>query len=170
METAISALIVIALIILAIVGLSQQSISAQTSIAQATGLLQERAGDRARTTLTALSAQTTPLGDYVQMTLKNAGSTKLADFNQWDVILQYSDGVNNYARWYAFGNGLNQWNEQLYQTVSPPVAEAINPGILDPGEEMVVTINVSPSVGMGTSNLAVVAAPNGIVASTVFSH
>lgn len=170
METVITTVIVIALVVLAIVGLSQISISAQSAIAQSTGLMQERVGDRARTNITSLSAQTTPPGDCVQLTLKNNGSTKLADFNQWDVILQYSDGVNNQARWYSYGNALNQWTQQIYLTASPPVAEVVEPGIFDPGEEMVVTINVSPPVGAGTTNLAVVATPNGITASTVFTH
>ena len=168
METVISTLIVAALIILAVVGLSQTSLSAQSTIAQSTGQMQERAGDRARTSLTAVSAQTTPLGDAVQITLKNTGSTKLATFNEWDVILQYSDGTSNHAQWYSFGSGVNQWSEQLYQVV--PTPEAIDPGIFDPGEEMVVTVNVSPAVGIGTTNVAVVSAPNGITASAIFQH
>jgi hypothetical protein len=46
----------------------------------------------------------------------------------------------------------------------------IEPGIFDPGEEIVITVKVSPSVGAGTTNLAVIATPNGITASTVFTN
>ena len=168
METAISALIVATLLILAVVGLTQAALSAQSTLAQSTALLQERAGDRARTSLTAVSTQVSGPGDSVQITLKNAGSTKLANFNEWDVILQYSDGTSNHAQWYPFGSGANQWSEQLYQAV--PTPEAIDPGILDPGEEMVVTVNVSPSVGVGTTNQAIISAPNGVTASAIFQH
>jgi flagellar protein FlaF len=174
METVISTLIVIALLILAIVGLSQVSITSQALIAKSAGLMQERTGDRARTNISPLGAQTTPLDattDAVRITLKNIGSTKLSDFDHWDVILQYTDGTNNpVARWYPAGNGANQWNETIYLDASSQTAEVIEPGIFDPGEEMVLTVVVSPTVGTGTTNLAVIATPNGISASTVFTN
>lgn len=170
MENAITILIMSALLILAIVGLSQTALSTQASLAESTGQMQERVGDRARTSLTALGAQASSEGDSVEITLRNSGSTKLSDFQNWDVILQYSDGATNWAKWYPNGSGSNQWVEQIYLTASTLTPEVINPGILDPGEELVVTVAVSPSVGAGTTDLAVVAAPNGISASTVFTH
>jgi flagellar protein FlaF len=174
METVISALIVIALLILAIVGLSQVSISSQASIAESAGLMQERTGDRARTNLMSLGAQTTALDDTtdaVQVTLKNSGSTKLSDLVQWDVILQYTDSTGNpAAKWYPSGSGTNQWSAAIYSNASSQTPEVIEPGIFDPGEEMVITVKVSPSVGTSTTNLAVITTPNGITASTVFTN
>jgi flagellar protein FlaF len=173
METVISALIVIALLVMAIVGLSQVSISSQAAIAESAGLMQERTGDRARTNLASLSAQTTSLDsttDAVQITLKNTGSTKLSDFDRWDVILQYTDGTSNpVVKWYPIGNGTNEWSDAIYLNASSQTAEVIEPGILNPAEEMVVTVVLSPTVETGTTNLAVIATPNGITASTVFT-
>jgi hypothetical protein len=174
METVVSALIVIALLILAIVGLAQVSISSQASIAQSAGLMQERTGDRARTNITSLGAQTSVLDgttDAVQITLKNSGSTKLSDWAQWDVILQYTNATNNpTVKWYPAGDGSNQWSATIYSNASTQNPEVIEPDIFDPGEEMVITVKVSPSVGEGTANLAVIATPNGITASTVFTN
>jgi hypothetical protein len=170
MDTVITAVIIVALLVLTILGLAQSSLSAQASIAQSSGAMQARAGERARTNLTALGGQTTPLGDYVQITVKNSGSTKLSSFSQWDVILQYSDGANSQIKWYPYGNAVNQWNQQIYQTATPPLAEVFEPGILNPGEEMIITVSVSPKVGTGTTNMAVVSTPNGITASTVYTH
>ena len=174
METVVSALIVIALLILAIVGLSQVSISTQASIAESAGLMQERTGDRARTNVTSLGAQTTVLDettDAVQVTLKNSGSIKLSDLEQWDVILQYTDGTDNpVVKWYTPGGGTNQWSAAIYSDATSQIPEVIEPGIFNPGEEMIVTIKVSPSVGTGSTNLAVIATPNGITASTVFTN
>lgn len=170
METVVTVLIVAALLILSIVGLSQTSISTQASIAESAGLMQERTGDRARTNIIPLNAETSPLGDSVSISLKNAGTVKLSDFAEWDVILQYSDGASGQARWYPFGSGSNQWTEQIYQSAAALTPEGIEPGILNPGEEMVVTVDVSPNVGTGTTNLAVVSTPNGITASSVFTH
>jgi hypothetical protein len=170
METVITTIIIVGVLVLAIVGLAQSSLSAQTSIAQSSGAMQERAGDRARTNLLSLYGRTTPLGDYVELTLRNSGSTKLSNFNQWDVVLQYSDGASTQVKWYPYGSAVNQWNQQIYLTASPPVAEVFEPGIFNPGEEMVITVGVSPKVGTGTTNIAVVATPNGITASTVYTH
>lgn len=170
METVISALIVIALLILTVMGLAQASITAQATIAQSSGAMQERVGERARTGIAPLNAQATPLGapaSTVQITLKNTGTTKLSDFNQWDVILQYSDGVSNQVKWYP---GLDTWANTIYLSAATLTPEVYDPGILNPNEEMIATLTVTPSIGVGTTNLAVVSTPNGIIATTVFTH
>jgi flagellar protein FlaF len=170
METAITSAILIAVLILAVVGLSGQVFATQAAISDASLAMQEREGERLRTGLTPLGATVSPLGDSVQVTLRNTGSTKLTDFVKWDVILHYSDGVNTLTNWYSYGSDTNQWREQLFATASPPVPEVIEPGIFDPGEEMVVTINVSPAVGAGTTNQIAVSTPNGVTTSAVFTH
>ncbi|HLF26152.1 MAG TPA: hypothetical protein VJG32_07440 [Anaerolineae bacterium] len=168
METAITALLVIGILILSILGLSERSIAAQATISEASRLLQERAGDRARTDLTPLGVTTTPLGDYVEVRLKNTGDTKLADFDQWDVIMQYTDGLGGYhVQWYGYPI---DWTQQIYLAASPPTAEVFEPGIFNPGEELVLRVRVSPGVGSNTTNLATVGSPNGITATAVFTR
>jgi archaeal flagellar protein FlaF len=171
METAITVVILIGLLIISVVGLAQFSMSTQATIADSSRLMQERVTEISRTSIAALSATTIAPGDSIQFTLKNSGSTKLADFEHWDVILQYSDGLNTQIKWYPYGTGTNQWTVSgIYQSTSPSVPEVIDPGIFNPGEEMVLTVNVSPSVGLGTLNLAVIDTPNGVTASTVFTY
>ncbi len=170
MDSAITAIIVIGILILAVAGLSSFALSSQAAISESNREMQARLGERTQTNLAPLTAVTTPMGDYVQVTLKNTGNIKLSDFSQWDVILQYSDGTNTQIKWYAYGSGVNQWAQQIYQTTTPPTAEAFEPGILNPGEEIVITVNVSPTVGTGTTNLATIATPNGITAATIFTH
>jgi len=169
METAITALIIISILMLSVLALSERSLSAQATISEASGAMQERMGERARTDLAAMGAATTPGGDYVSVTLKNAGSTKLADFNRWDVILQYTDGAGGYhVTWYPYSS---KWTKTIYMDADMGVAEVVEPDILNPGEEMVVLVDVSPYlVGTGTTNLATLSVPNGIRASSVFTH
>jgi hypothetical protein len=167
METAITALIIIAVLMLSVFALAERSLSAQATIAESTRQLQERAGERARTHLIPLGARTINSGNSVEVTLKNTGETKLADFNQWDVFLQYTDVTSGYhVEWYS----PSKWTSQIYLSTTPLVIEVFEPGILNPGEEMVMTINVSPGVRVGTANLAAVVAPNGIRASAVFTN
>jgi archaeal flagellar protein FlaF len=170
METAITALIVIGVMVLSIVSLSDRSLTAQAVISDSTRLMQERAGERMRTSLTPLSVATTAQGDVVQLTFRNSGSTKLADFDKWDVILQYSDGLNPQVKWYPYGSDVNQWTQQIYQVASTLSAEGVEPGILNPGEEVVISVSVSPAIGTGTTNMVTINTPNGVRASTVFTR
>lgn len=170
METAITSAILIAVLILAVVGLSSHVFSTQAAISDASIAMQEREGQRLRTGLASLGVATSAPGDSVQITLRNSGSIKVADFQNWDVILQYSDGTNTLTSWYSYGSGVNQWQEQIFTTTNPPSPEVIEPGIFNPGEEMVVTVNVSPPVGTGTTNLVAVSTPNGVTTSEVFTR
>jgi flagellar protein FlaF len=167
METAITALIVISVLMFSIFALSERSLSSQAALAESSRQMQERVGERARTSLATVEARTINSGNNVQVTLKNTGQTKLADFDQWDVFLQYTDAASGYhVDWYAS----NKWTQQIYLSTLPLTPEIFEPGILDPGEEMAVTVNVAPAVGTGTTNLATIVTFNGIRASAVFTN
>jgi hypothetical protein len=43
------------------------------------------------------------------------------------------------------------------------------PGILNPGEVMVIKLKLSPAAGAGTTNWAIVSSHNGVVASAQFA-
>ena len=162
METAITALIVIGVFVLSILGLSERSMSTQAAITDASRVMQQRLEERIRTDLTAVGATTSQFGDYVSVTVKNTGATKLADFSKWDVILQYTGVGGAHVDWYAHGGGVGQWMHS--------VAESFEPDILNPGEEMVIQVRVAFTVDPGTTNLATVATPSGITATAVFTH
>ena len=167
METAIPAIIIIGLLMLATLTLAEQSLSSQDAVSKSWREMQERLEERTRTDLSPIAAQTINAGATVELTLRNDGDTKLADFDQWDVILQYGSGSGN-AEWYAYGSGSDEWDvEGIYLDASQSTPEAFDPDILNPGEEMVIWVWVSPPVG---THLVIVAAPNGVTASTVFTR
>ncbi len=168
METVVTAVIVLMLLILVVFGISQNLLASQAVISDSSREMQERLNERARTGLTPSGATVAPLGDSVSVTLRNSGSTKLADFHQWDVILQYTGADDSsQVKWYAYST---QWTAQIYQSISPNVAEVIQPGILDPGEYLTVQVTVAPTIKVGSTNLVTIAAPNGIAATTVFTR
>jgi len=169
METALPAVIIIGLLILASLIMSEQMLSSQDAVSESWREMQERAEERARTDLSPVGAETLSAGYVVSITLRNDGDTKLADFDQWDVILQYSSGN---ARWYPYGEFSDEWQVAgIYLDASEGTAEAFEQGIFNPGEEMVVQVSLSlaTQVPLGT-HLATVATPNGITASTVFTR
>jgi len=171
METIITGLIITSLLLLVALTLAEVFLSSQDAILESWREMEERLEERARTDLSAVGAQTISIGEVVEVTLRNDGDTKLADFEQWDVILQYYDSGGSYhTEWYPFGSGTNEWYVCDIFLEAPTVDEVFDTGILNPGEEAVIWVLVSPSVGTGTTNLATIATPNGITASTVFTH
>jgi len=171
METIITGLIIASLLLLVGLTLAEAFLSSQDAILESWREMEERLGERARTDLSPGGAQTISSGSVVEVTLRNEGDTKLADFDQWDVILQYYDsGGHYYTEWYPFGSGQNEWDVWDIFLEAPTVHEVFDVDILNPGEEVVIWVSVLPQVGAGTTNLATIATPNGITASTVFTR
>ena len=164
MDTAITALIVITVLLLAVTTLYEHYFSAQDVILESWQEMEERMEERARTDLSVVGAEVPPIssGDTVKITVRNEGDVKLAEFEQWDVILQYTGADGYHVDWYPYGSEQNQWTETI--------DELFEPGILNPGEDMVVQVSVSPPVASPTTNVATLATPNGITVSTVFTY
>jgi len=166
MENSITGLIIISVIVLAILGLTEGALSAQAALAESARTMQDRLAEQSRTNIIVESVESSLGGDSVYITLKNIGTTKLADFEHWDVILEYADTLlAPHVEWHAYG----QWFKQIYFE-APGTLEKIEPNILNPGEEMVITVPVLFTIGGGTTNVATVATSNGIAATAAFVH
>jgi hypothetical protein len=170
METAIVSLLCIALVVFGGMTMSQ---GFMTSVdASTTGLeeIGQRDENLMRTELSSVSASQ-PASNILEITLENSGQTKLADFNKWDVIVQYSDGTGNYySRWLPYTEetlGDNEW-EVVWIRLGEE-AEVFEPNVLNPEEQVKIRAQLAPPVGAGTTNMVVVATANGIPVSTYFS-
>lgn len=173
MENIIISIICIALVVFGGMTMAQGFFSSVDS--STLGWDTAKARDEAimRTELSAVST-TMPAAGSLKVTLRNDGQTKLSDFNDWDIIVQYYDGSDNYyVKWLPYTIGTpanNQWTVAgIYQDASGGTAEVFETGILNPGEEIVIWAELSPAVGSGTTNLVVISTSNGISASTTFS-
>ncbi len=169
METAVVSLVCIALIVFGGMTMSRGFITSVDSTAMALDKMGQRDEKILRTELSPTNATLNSSTD-LHITLRNSGQTKLADFDRWDVIVQYHDSVGvYYITWLPYTAGVpgsNQWrNYAIYQDGLPEVFE---PNILNPGEDMEIEANLSPAVGRHTTNLVVVSTSNGIPASIVF--
>ena len=172
MDTAIISLICIALVVFGGMTMAQGFI---TSVdASTTGL--EEVGQRdetiMRTEITPVDAtyqqQFGP--DPLEITVENTGQTKLADFEDWDVIVQYYDGWGNYhVEWlpYASSPGTNEWGIVWIRLDGG--SEIYEPNVLNPGEQVLIRTYLNPGVGNGTTNMVVISTPSGVTASTYFS-
>lgn len=171
METVLVTLLVITAVLFGALTLAYRYLAAQDMTVRSSREMEERVQERARTALDVLRVETRSSGETVEVALKNVGSTKLADFERWDVLLQYYDDLGAYhAQWYPYSPHANAWTVQGIYLVAPGTAEGYEPGILNPGEEAVLRISLSPVVGPGSMNWVTVATPNGITASAVFTR
>ena len=173
METVIISIICIGLIVFGGMTMSHGFISTVDS--STAGLQQVGPTDETilRTSITPVSANITPQPDgrdLLQIAVANTGQTKLADFADWDVIVQYYDSSGTYhVEWLPYSGtaGTYQWGVTwIHLNGGPEVADK---GVLNPGEEMLISTYLDPAVETGTTNLAVVSTPSGVTGSAYFS-
>jgi hypothetical protein len=170
MEAVIVSIICIALIMFGGMTMAQ---GFMTSVdASSTGL--EEIGQRdetiMRTELTPVSASL-PALNTLEITLKNTGQTKLADYDKWDIIVQYYDGTGAYyTKWLPCTTetlGDDEWEVVWIRLDGED--EVFEPNVLNLEESLMIRAQLDPPVGDNTTNMVVVATPTGITASTCFS-
>jgi hypothetical protein len=173
METAIISIICIALVVF---GGMTMSNGFMTSLDASTAGLQEistRNNMMMRTELSTVSTNITlVLGpDPLNIVLENSGQTKIADFKKWDVIIQYFDDAGQYhVQYLTYKNGSTapyEWDVGWIKMNGQP--EVFDPGVLNPGEQIMIQTRLDPSVGINTTNMVVVSTPTGITCSTYFA-
>jgi hypothetical protein len=170
METAIVSLICIALVVFGGMTMSQGFLTSVDTTTVGLEEIGQRDETIMRTELSSVSASQ-PAADTLEVTLENSGQTKLADFDKWDVIVQYYDSTGTYySKWLPYTEGTlgdNEW--ELVWIRLNGAAEIFEPNVLNPEEEIMIRAQLNPSAGAGTTNMVVVATPSGITASTYFS-
>ena len=167
METILPAFIIVILLLFAVLTPAQSYLAAQDQLAASNQLMDQRLVDRVHTDLVSVSHYISDDGVIVHMSIRNAGLTKLADFDQWDMILQYYDSGYVYHIVHvpyadSSTQGLNTWS------VVSISQDYYDPGIFNPGETITVRLELSPAVGPETANRVELATPSGIGVTTVF--
>lgn len=174
MESALASIILITLLLFGVLTLSETYFSTQEILMVATQEMTARNQEQTQTALTLIAAATKNAGANVELTFRNTGSAKVADFEQWDVIVQYYTVQDNYlVKWISYAEsanpGDNQWGVGgIYLTAETLTPEVYEPGILNPGEELVMRLKLFPIVGTKTTNLVTIAVANGVSQAAIF--
>ena len=170
METAVVSIICIALIAFGGMTMSRGFMTSVDSSTTGLDAVGQRNETIMRTEIIPLSASL-PSSNTLEITLENSGQTRLADFDKWDIIVQYYDGTGTYhVAWLPYTEetlGDNEW--QVAWIRLNGAAEVFEPNVFNPKEQMLIRGQLNPAVGAGTTNMAVVATPSGITASTYFT-
>lgn len=164
MATAIVTIICIAMIVVGGMTLSQGILTSTDTTAASVETISVREGEIIRTHIDLLRAAPLSWGDYLRATVKNSGQIKLASYDKWDIIISYeADDSNLYSTWLPFASGTpgsNEWGKARIGLNGP--FEYFEPGILNPGEEMVILAHINPLSGAGTGGDVSITTPNGV--------
>ena len=171
METAIVSLICIALIVFGGMTMSQGFMTSVDTSTVGLEDVRQRGETLMRTELTPVSSNLTA-ANTLEVTLQNTGQAKLADFDKWDLIVQYYDGSGvYYTKWLPFTEGTLGDNEWEVAGISlDGGSEVYEPDVLNQNESILLIAQLDPAVGDNTTNMVVVATPDGVTASTYFTR
>jgi archaellum component FlaF (FlaF/FlaG flagellin family) len=170
MGNALVTLILVTVVMVSALGLVSGSVSALDMLAGSSKTMQDQFSERARTSIHCTEAEVSD--DAVSVDVQNNGSVALSRFDAWDVIVQYRDetGATN-VKWLPYGGasaGANEWSvEGIY---FQGTAESVEPGALNPGEDVAITFQLDPAIGPETTNLVTVATNTGVCAQLVFQR
>ena len=175
MENVLSAFIIIFVLVFGTLTLSEATMTSQESIQNSFREMESRLGEQSRTSLTAVDDPMFVSDSEAALTYENSGSTRLTDFDQWDVFVQYFDASTpsdyhiDRMKYSEDSPSDNEWTvEGIYLDASDDVDEVFEPGILNPGEQIILTLNFAPQVGPGEAAQTVVVAPNGVGTTHMF--
>jgi hypothetical protein len=186
MESALSSLILFSVGIFAALTISHSYLDAQDHLWAGEQLRQTETLARAQTSLAVIDATTQSNGALVSVQIRNTGQTKLADFERWDLVVQYYTEPDYYVEprgpeqyvykvgWLPYTAGVleNQtWTVSgIYLNAATLEPEVFEPGILNPDEEMVIRAKLWPTVAMTTTNYITIGSDNGIQVSAHFQR
>lgn len=111
---------------------------------------------------------------YAKVMVHNCGKLHIAQFEHWDVFVQYYDGDNTMyidSLSYTANNNpsVNEWTvAAIYTDTNLINQEIYEPDIINPGEVAWLKLNLNPQPGGSTTNLVTISSPNGITASRQF--
>ena len=173
METALISIICIALLVFGGMTMSQGFMTSVDASTAGLSEISDRTETIMRTALTPISTNISlvPGADLLEIVLENTGQTKMADFDKWDVIVQYYDDTGSYVvKWLPFSalsSGTNKWGVSWIRLNGE--TEQFEPNVLNPQEQIMIKTWLDPSVGANTTNMVVISTPSGISCSTYFS-
>jgi hypothetical protein len=163
MATVLVSIICIAMIVVGGMTLSHGILTSTDTAALSVDEFSVREGEIARTRLDTLRAEYLTWADRLRIIVQNDGQTKLASFGKWDLIIRYNDGASWHAVWLPYTEGElddNEWQKAKIGLNGP--SESFEPGILNPGEDLVMLARLSPLPGDNTTGEITVVSPNGV--------
>ena len=169
MDTILVAVVVLVLIIMSVLTMTFSMFQSANTLGDAWQSMQTQSISISETAISA-----TVTGNYssglIDVSVQNEGRANLYDYSKWDVIIQYQSGQSfplPYVSTYPPGSG--EWaREGIFMADGSP--EVFDPGILNPGEVMIVAINPDMEIGIGETARIVISTPNGVASQCLVTR
>lgn len=172
MENVLTGFVVVFLILFAALTLSSKAVANQQAVQSAWQQMEKRYDDQARTQFQPVRAKISSDGATLEFAYRNIGSTRLTNFARWDVILEYDDSSAHRVGWLRYAPQDPLAGEWTVKSISSDSAgeqpEAVERGIWNPGETLILQIKLAPPVAPGKTVNTLLAAPNGVNASFLY--
>jgi archaellum component FlaF (FlaF/FlaG flagellin family) len=166
MENSIPALVIAGVLIIAAAVLGNVTNRSVNSVGDAWRDMETVSEARIGTDISVVSASIDPTNQVVTAVLQNNGRTSISDFSRMDVIANYDGLAGRYSVWLPFSDlpsqPTNSWE------VTGFTSDNKNPGILDSGEQMTVTVSLNPAVTGPTNRWLSIATDTGISFTVTF--
>ena len=163
METIFISIVSMALIIVSTLVVTVSTFRSASQMSDAWKTMEERSSSIGRTEISA-AGPANYQGGMMSLTIQNVGHVNLQDFSSWDVILQYQSGTATYLT-YSSANppAAGQWTTGGIFVIGGAPA-VFDPGILDPGEYVTLSVNPSSEIPAGQMAKLTISTPNGVTA------
>ena len=160
MENAIVALISAAIIIISTVTMVMSSLMSNVKMADALRRAESRVESLIQTRLDLTPQQY--FGGSVELTLANQGQVSLCWFESWDIIIQYETSEARYLDYVeGMSPGAGEW-AVMGIFLPGGGAEVFDPGILNPGEELHLSLVSEITLKEGDTTRVTVATEGGV--------
>ncbi len=161
METILVSIVSMALIIISTLTVTATTLRSASRMADAWKTMEDKSINVRNTDIHALPPAEYS-GGLIELTVQNEGDVNLSDFAFWDVIIQDQSGDSTYLSLATTcPPGPGDWAISSI-TVTDRRPEVFDPGILNPGEMMIVLMNPAHEIDTGEMMRIIVSTPNGV--------
>lgn len=165
MENIFITLACIALILTSIASLASSSFQSTDMIITSIKTLENQNREILQTNIIADNVTTYNSGNNLDIQIFNYGKASIHNFSLWDIIIKYQDGK---VIWIPYSTGTPGWFINSITINGKPEIYGIN--IFDPGETLKLTVNLTPAVTKGTTNIALISTDKGIKTQIAFEY
>lgn len=175
MASLIVALFAVMIILAAMAGYATSSIDSQDKITISVKAVRDKTGEISRTSVSSLGTLVTS-NSRLDFTVKNSGQSRLRQISDWDVIVWYEgSGSGLQIEWLTYTTSgtpsADQWTlTGIYKDAGTVDPEVYQPGIVNPGEEFIIRIELGPAAATSSSNTVTLAVEQGVAVTAVFTN
>ena len=169
------AVVTVAILLAAMSGLAQSSVTSQGAASDSLKTTRDQAGEIARTEMSSLGVSVLGAGSEVEVSVRNDGQTPLRGFSEWDLLMTYegTSGLEIQRLAYTTDSSPSsgEWTVKgIYKDAAAATAVVYQPGIVNTGEEFIITAAVSPAISSPSDNSLVLAVDNGVALTVTFTN